>query len=306
MRSEVRFGTTLLRTHVEVDPVAGLASLDAILALRDVYKHVISIQVCVFAQEGITGVPGQEALMRRALARGCDAVGSAPYCDTDPEANVALVFALAAEHSLPVDLHLDYHLEGRPSLLPCVLSAVRKYRMQGRVLLGHMTHLSTLALEELKGAAEQLRELGVSVVALPASDVCMMARSDGGNRRRGVAPIDRLAAMGVNAVYATNNVQNLFTFSGDGDVLKIGTLVCQLCHMTSAGAAATCLEMCGSRAALALGVRHGLEEGLPADLLLLKGASALEVLGAPPVERTVLKGGRVVARTALASELFLA
>lgn len=35
-----------------------------------------------------------------------------------------------------------------------------------------------------------------------------------GNKRRGVCPNQILSAAGVNACYATNNVQNLFTFTG--------------------------------------------------------------------------------------------
>ena len=35
-----------------------------------------------------------------------------------------------------------------------------------------------------------------------------------GNKRRGICPIQDLSAAGVNACYATNNVQNLFTFTG--------------------------------------------------------------------------------------------
>ena len=35
-----------------------------------------------------------------------EVVGSAPYCDPDPVANIHLVFGLAAEFNVPVDFHL--------------------------------------------------------------------------------------------------------------------------------------------------------------------------------------------------------
>jgi cytosine deaminase len=108
IEAEISYGTTLLRTHVEVDTIVGLISLEAIIPLRQRYASAITIQICVFAQEGITNMPGQMELMRKALALGCDCVGSAPYVDPQPENNIAAIFDLAKEFNLPVDFHLVY------------------------------------------------------------------------------------------------------------------------------------------------------------------------------------------------------
>ena len=67
---EISFGTTLMRTHVEVDPIVGLVSLEAILSLRKTYERMITIQVAVFAQDGITNQSGQVETMREALEMG--------------------------------------------------------------------------------------------------------------------------------------------------------------------------------------------------------------------------------------------
>ena len=37
---------------------------------------------------------------------GCTVVGSAPYCDPDPEGNITAVFDLAVEFNVDVDFHL--------------------------------------------------------------------------------------------------------------------------------------------------------------------------------------------------------
>ena len=52
----VRAGTTAMRTHVEVDPIVGLAGMEAILPLRDEYAAALDLQICAFAQEGISHV----------------------------------------------------------------------------------------------------------------------------------------------------------------------------------------------------------------------------------------------------------
>ena len=70
VENEISFGTTLMRTHVEVDPIVGFLSLQVILALRKEFENMITIQVAVFAQEGITNQPGQREMMREALQMG--------------------------------------------------------------------------------------------------------------------------------------------------------------------------------------------------------------------------------------------
>lgn len=106
IENEIGHGTTLLRTHVEVDVIVGLKAVESILTLKTKYAGAITIQICVFAQEGITNMVDQVELMREALRLGCDAVGSAPYCDPLPEKNIDIVFELGTEFGLPVDFHL--------------------------------------------------------------------------------------------------------------------------------------------------------------------------------------------------------
>ena len=305
IEGEISFGTTLMRAHVEVDPIIGMKAVQAILPLKTEYASSCTIQLNVFAQEGITNQPGQIELMREALKLGCDVVGSAPYCDPKPLENIKMTFDLAKEFDVDVDFHLDYHLSGKESFLEAVINETISYGWQGRVCLGHMTYLSTLPMEKLHPIAVKLKNAGISILALPASDMCMMGRGEDGNQRRGVCPVHHLHAAGVNASFATNNVQNLFTFTGDGDVLKIGTLVCQVLQLTSEKDARLCLEMASTTSAKALNVpTQIIAEGMPADLVILQGKSAMEIIAAPPVERTVIKKGRIVSKTIYRRELF--
>lgn len=68
IEDEISFGTTLMRTHVEVDSLVGFKSLEAIMQLKKEYENSITIQIAVFAQEGITNQPGQVDMMRKALS----------------------------------------------------------------------------------------------------------------------------------------------------------------------------------------------------------------------------------------------
>jgi cytosine deaminase len=301
----IGFGTTAMRSHVEVDPMIQLTGLKALLPLRDEYAWGLTLQLAVFAQEGITNLPGTEALLRQAMALGGDVIGSAPYVDPEPEQNIRIVFDLAQDFDCDVDFHLDFLDDDAPLLLPVVIAETQKRGWQGRVCLGHMTKLAGLPPAELSAIAHATATAGISILALPSTDLYMMSRRDTHNTRRGVAPVHTLATYGVNTGVATNNVQNLFTPFGDGDLLKLCTLLAQVLHLNTAMSHEQCLAMATTQAAQAIGIpNHGLAPGNTADLVLINATSVTEAIGAAPVDRTVIKQGRIVAQSQRQQTLF--
>ncbi|MDA0672473.1 MAG: amidohydrolase family protein, partial [Cyanobacteria bacterium] len=294
----IAWGVTAMRCHVEVDPILGLKSMEALLPLRQEYTWGLTLQLAVFAQEGITQQPGTVDLLRQAMAMGGDVIGSAPYVDPDPQRNIATVFDLAAEFDCDVDFHLDFLDDDQPLQVPWVIAETEQRGWQGRVCLGHMTKLAGLPPGELAAIARQLAAAGIAVLALPASDLYMMARHDSHNARRGVAPLHRLHGWGVTVGTATNNVQNLFTPFGDGDVLKIGTLLAQVLQLGTTAQQALCLDITTTLAAKAIGIPdYGIAPGMAADLVVLGVPSAAAAIATAPTQRTVVKAGRIVSQT---------
>ena len=293
----IAFGTTAMRTHVEVDPILQLKSIEALLPLKSAYAWGITLQLAIFAQEGITNQPGTLKLLERAMKMGGDVIGSAPYVDPNPEENIRLIFDLAQEFDCNIDFHLDFLDDDAPLLLPVVIEETLKHNWQHRVCLGHMTKLAGLTPEELADYIPQLQAAGIAILALPATDLYMMARRDTHNARRGVAPIHRLAESGVKVGLATNNVQNLFTPFGDGDVLKICTLLAQVLHLGTTASHQLCLDMATVKAAEAIGIKdHGIAVGKTADLVLLGVDSVSKAIATAPIKRTVIKKGKITAQ----------
>lgn len=293
----IAFGTTAMRTHVEVDPILQLKSLEALLPLKEEYDWGITLQLAVFAQEGITNQPGTESLLREAMRMGGDVIGSAPYVDPNPEKNIRLIFQIAQEFNCDVDFHLDFLDDDAPLLLPVVIEETLKHNWHNRVCLGHMTKLAGLTPAQLAAFIPSLQEAGIAILALPATDLYMMARQDTYNIRRGVAPIHLLAESGIKVGLATNNVQNLFTPFGDGDVLKICTLLAQVLQLGTSKSHQLCLEMATTRAAEAIAINnYGIEVGKAADLVLIEANSISDVIGTAPLNRTTIKRGKIVAQ----------
>jgi hypothetical protein len=105
----------------------------------------------------------------------------------------------------------------------------------------------------------------------------------------------------------------LFTFTGDGDVMKIGMLLCQILQLTSEDGARSVIDMITKNASIGLGHHyHGITVGGKADFFLVNhdtgmshsnwgnngknniSKSAIALLASPSLERTVFKCGKLV------------
>jgi cytosine deaminase len=290
----IRHGTTAMRTHVEVDPIVGLEGMEAILPLKREYGWAIDLQICVFPQEGILQAPGTEALMRRALEMGGEVVGGVPYNDSDPLAHLDLVFDLACEFDRDVDLHLDFADDADRLLIGEVVERTVRRRWHGRVCAGHMSALGALVPDELAPIVTDIRDAGISILVLPATDLYLMGRNDVKNVRRGLAPARRLHDAGVNVAVSTNNVQNPFTPFGDGDLLRIANILATAGHFGTVDDLTLVLRMATEHGARALRLPdYGLREGARADLVVLDCAEPAEAVAAIPERLMVIKHGRL-------------
>jgi len=290
----VRAGTTAMRSHVEIDPIVGLKGLEALVGLKREYAPAIDLQLCAFAQEGILRSPGTEALLARALEGGADLIGGCPYNDTDAHAQIDIVFRLAREFDVDVDFHIDFFDEPEHMDVLYVAEQAVRFGWQGRVAVGHASELAALEPERLELAAAVLRDAGIGVIILPATDLYLMGRKDARNPRRGLAPAKRLIAAGVTVAAATNNILNAFTPMGTGDLALMGYLMTAAAHMGTQRDVADILAMLTEHPARLLRLPdYGLHVGARADLVLWETERPSEVVTTMAPRRLVVKAGRL-------------
>ena len=290
----VRHGTTAMRSHVEVDPVVGLKGLEALLPLKKEYAPALDLQLCAFAQEGILQAPGTEALLADALRKGADLVGGCPYNDTDARAQIDIVFRLAQEFGVDADFHTDFFDEAEHLHVRYIAEQTVRHGWQGRVAVGHLTELAALSPEEQDPIIASLREAGIAVIVLPATDLYLMGRRDVKNIRRGLAPVKRLLAGGVTVAAATNNVRNAFTPVGTANLVLMGYLLTVGAHMGTPREIQQVLAMLTEYPARILRIADpGLTVGARADLVLWETGRPEEIIAALAVPRLVVRGGRV-------------
>ena len=270
-------GTNRMRTFVEIDPRAGFRSFELIKRVKTNFAWAIDIEICAFVQEGLTNEPETEVMLELALRSGADLVGGCPYTDPEPAEHIRRIFDLAARFDARVDFHLDFDLEPSESHLPTVIAETVRRRYQGRVSVGHVTKLSATPPEELDALTVGLSEAGVAVTALPATDLYLNGREYRHLIPRGVAPIHRLAAQGVVATIATNNVMNPFTPFGDASLMRMANLYANVAQIGSPAELGRVFGMITDMALKLMGKEHvGVKVGAPADIVIFDASSGAD------------------------------
>jgi cytosine/creatinine deaminase len=262
-------GTMLMRTHVEIDPVIRFLGFDAIQQLAWDYAWAIDIEICAFPQEGLLNNPGTEELLAEALGKGARVLGAAPYTDSDPHGQIDHVFALAREHDVDIDMHLDLGDSPEGMDIDYVCDLTERYGHGGRVAVGHLTRLSMAPPARFDAVARRLAEVGVAVTVLPSTDLYLSGRQHEHSVPRGVTAAHRLIRQGVNCSLSTNNMLNPFTPYGDGSLLRMANLYANVCHIGRGDDLRECFAMLTERSARLLR-RHdyGIAVGKPADIVV--------------------------------------
>ncbi|UIF86916.1 amidohydrolase family protein [Cupriavidus sp. UYPR2.512] len=301
----VRNGTVAIRAHPDVDLIQGLIGVETLLELKSEYHDLLDLQIVAFPQEGILKSQGTRELMTEAMDLGADVVGGCPYNElrwADTMRHIDMVFELAQRYDAPVDMHADFADDTGDQRFAAVSYIAQKTieaGYQGRVSLGHVTSLGALDAAQLQPLIEQLREAGISIVTLPATDLYLGGRKDVQNQRRGLAPVKALHSGGVNVAYSSNNIRNAFTPFGKADMLQIGNMLAHVAQFGVPEHQLAVLDMGTHNAARAIGLHdtYGLKVGRQADLVVLDTFQVADALIDIPPRLWVVKRGKITVVT---------
>ena len=274
----IKKGTMSLRTFVETDPRAGLRSFEALKRVKQTYAHALDMELCAFAQEGLTQEMATYELLRQALQQGADLVGGCPYTDNDPARHVELIFDLAEEFNVNVDFHLDFDLDPAQSGIPKIAEQTRLRGYQGRVSVGHVNKLSAMPPAQRLRLAQLLREADIALTVLPATDLLLMGRDHTHLIPRGVVNANELHALGLTTTIASNNILNAFTPYGDASLVRMANMYANIAQLSTDADLRATYEMVTANAARLLGRQARLRVGGPATFVLLEATSAIEAI----------------------------
>jgi cytosine deaminase len=153
----VAHGVTRVRTHTDVDTIVELRSMHGVLSARRDVADRLDVEIVAFAtsRNDLARPEGLDRL-ERAIELKPDLLGASLNSSAEPKRALDALLALAERHGLPVDLHVDEHLEPGRMLAPMAAGAVIARGMQGRVSFSHLCALATLDESPAKAVIDKI------------------------------------------------------------------------------------------------------------------------------------------------------
>ena len=286
-------GSLHVRSHVQVTPDVGLRHVQDLLALREAWRGRVELQLVAFPQTGMLIQPGVSQLMDEAAGLGVDCVGGIDPAgvDRDPIGQLRAVFGIAERHGRGVDIHL--HDEGELGVwqIERIADFTEATGLAGKVMISHAYALGMVPLRRIEALARRLADLRISLMTTAPADVAM-------------PPVAELRSLGVNICLGSDGIRDSWTPLGTGDMLERAMLLAYRHYWGRDEQLLTALDMATHAGARALGLAdYGVAAGGPADLVLVKAENACEAVVAMPQERLVVKGGRLVARDGVPTDI---
>ncbi|MDQ7917398.1 amidohydrolase family protein [Mesonia sp. MT50] len=290
----IKKGTMGMRTFVETDPKTSLRAFNAIKKVKENYAFAIDIQICAFAQEGLTDSKETQALLEEALQNGATVVGGCPYKDENLNKHIEMILDLAQKYAIDADFHLDFDLnpEDSNSSIPKLVEETLKRNYQGKVSIGHVTKLAAMRPEQREKMISLLESANINLSILPATDIFLNGRNTGNPKPRGLVNAKDFAKR-INTCIASNNILNAFTPYGDASLLRMANMYANLSQAATKEELETVYKMIGQNAAQMLQQNFALEENRPANLVIVEAKNATDAIRKISQPLLGIKNGKV-------------
>jgi cytosine deaminase len=290
-------GTVAIRSHTNIESQSELRGIEAMVELRERCRGRMTLQVVAhLTGDAPRKLDAARQWLAAAVAAGADVIGGVPQYAEAPLAFLDLLFEFAERSGLPLDMHIDEHLDPRRLLFDAVIERTRAHGMQGRVTAGHCCALSAAAPDEAKRIVAGLAEAGIAVVTLPAANLFLQGRDAEQTPPRGLTRVRELLAAGIPVAAASDNIQDPFVPTGSGDLLEVARWTLTAGHLGLADLFAA-FEMISATpaAVIGLGKDWGIRTGARADLLITGCDDIDDLVATGATRRAVLVAGRLVA-----------
>lgn len=209
------YGSTHIRTHVNIDPYIGLKNLEGVLAALEDYKGRVTADVIAFPQHGLLGNNVPE-LMREALRSGATMVGGLDPAGIDGsiEKSLHTTMDLASEFQMDVDFHI--HDGGHVGwyTIDKWIDIAEESDWKGKSAISHAFSIGDIPHEKATALAQRLQRNDIEIMStIPLTNT--------------VPPIDLLDSNGVRVNFGCDGFFDSWGPYGTGDVLEKANKFCE-------------------------------------------------------------------------------
>jgi cytosine deaminase len=295
-------GVTAVRSHINCGSGTGIAHFRAAQEASATYRALMHIEFVALAHSPMSG-PGSadnQAALRAALDEGIHLVGGCPHLEQDGLGAIGVALAAARSADVPIDLHVDETLDPNVLTLRELARAVVDRGWEGRVTASHCVSLGVQPPDVQAAVASEVAGAGISVVALPQTNLFLQGRGHPQSTPRGLTAVEALRSAGVLVAAGGDNVQDPFNLVGRSDPLETAALMVIAAHVLPDDA----YGMVSNDVRRLMGLRPvRFEVGDPADFIAVDAVSTRAAIADAPADRKVFRAGRLVATSSVSRSI---
>lgn len=281
-----RYGSTHIRSHVDVDTDHGMWGIEGIMKMRDACHEIMDVEIVAFPQSGLLRRSGTLELMHEAMKLGAEIVGGLDPCaiDRDPKGHLDAIFGLCQTYGKPLDIHLHEPGEMGAFSMDLIIERTRALGMQGKVTVSHAFCLGSPDRDLVDPLIEQLAALDIAIMTTgPAS--------------RPAPPVKKLLTAGIRVCSGSDGIRDTWGPYGNGDMLERAMFVGLRNNFRRDDEMTLALDVVTTEGAKVMAIKdYGIAVGCMADLLLVPGESVADAVVSRSPQRRVIKRGKIVAR----------
>lgn len=282
IEEEVSKGVQFIRTHIDVcDPT--LTGLKAMLEIRDQLKDKVTIQIVAFPQEGMYAYKGGDEMVEEALKMGADCVGAIPHFEWAREIgekSIHRCVELAVKYNKLIDVHCDETDDVMSRFVELLNALVMVEGIGTRTAASHTCSFGSADNAYAFRMMRLFQQSGLNFIALPTENAYLQGRQDSYPKRRGLTRVKELWEGGINVCFGQDSINDPWYPVGNGNLMNILDNGIHLAQTMSFEELDKCLDLITYNGARTLNVedQYGIEEGKPANFLVLDARSPFEAV----------------------------
>ena len=298
---QVAQGIQHVRTHVDVtDPK--LLALKALLEVKEEIAPYLDLQLVAFPQEGILSYPNGKELLEESLKMGADVVGGIPHYEFNREYGVEsmkVAFDLAEKYDRLVDIHCDEIDDEQSRFVEVVATEAYERGLGPKVTASHTTAMGsyndayTSKLFRLLGMSE------INFVSNPLVNIHLQGRFDSYPKRRGLTRVKELLEAGMNVCFGHDDIFDPWYPLGTGNMLQVLHMGIHAAQLMGYEQIMNSIDLITTNSAKTMHIQenYGIEVGKDANLIVLDGPDAYEVIRNQATVTYSIRKGQVISET---------
>lgn len=301
LKWQIAQGIQHVRTHVDVtDP--SLTALKALLEVKEEMADYVDLQLVAFPQEGINSYPSGAELMEEALKMGADVVGGIPHFEFTREYGVVSMktaFDLAEKYDRLVDIHCDEIDDEQSRFVEVVAAEAYERGLGSRVTASHTTAMGSYNDAYTYKLFRLLKLSNINFVANPLVNIHLQGRFDTYPKRRGITRVKELLEAGLNVSFGHDDIFDPWYPLGTGNMLQVLHMGIHVSQLMGYEQIVNSFDLITNNSAKTLNIdeKYGIEEGKPANLIILDAENEYEAIRRQASVRYSIRNGKIIAET---------